>query len=83
MRIAPLLIGDDRQRVRVFNDSGEYACTVRVSTRARPGVVNALGLWWRKLGLAGTNINQLTSQKLTDIGRGPVFYDCLVEVLPA
>jgi hypothetical protein len=43
-------------------------------------VVNGLGIWWRKLGLDGTNVNQLTSQKLTDLGRGPVFYDCLVEV---
>ena len=51
-----------------------------VSERARPGVVNGMGIWWRKLGLAGTNVNQLTSQRLTDLGRGPVFYDCLVEV---
>jgi hypothetical protein len=28
----------------------------------------------------GTNVNQLTSQRLTDIGRGPTFYDCLVQV---
>jgi anaerobic selenocysteine-containing dehydrogenase len=69
--------------VRVFNDRGEYRCKVQVSPRARPGVVNGLGVWWRKLGLAGTNVNELTSQNLTDMGRGPVFYDCLVEVQPA
>ncbi|GAB3773332.1 molybdopterin oxidoreductase family protein [Ramlibacter monticola] len=73
----------DAQVVRVFNDRGEYVCKARVSPRARPGVVNGLGIWWRKLGLAGTNVNQLTSQKLTDLGRAPVFYDCLVEVQPA
>jgi anaerobic selenocysteine-containing dehydrogenase len=66
--------------VRVFNDRGEYRCKARVSDRARPGVVNGLGVWWRKLGLDGCNVNQLTSQNLTDLGRGPVFYDCLVEV---
>jgi anaerobic selenocysteine-containing dehydrogenase len=66
--------------VRVFNDRGEYRCKAQVCARARPGVVNGLGVWWRKFGLAGTNVNQLTSQKLTDMGRGPVFYDCLVEV---
>jgi anaerobic selenocysteine-containing dehydrogenase len=71
------------QVVRVFNDRGEYFCKAVVSKRARPGVVNGLGIWWRKLGLAGTNVNQLTSQHLTDLGRGPVFYDCLVEVGPA
>jgi anaerobic selenocysteine-containing dehydrogenase len=69
--------------VRVFNDRGEYRCSAQVSERARPGVVNGLGVWWRKLGLAGTNVNELTSQKLTDLGRGPVFYDCLVEVRAA
>jgi anaerobic selenocysteine-containing dehydrogenase len=66
--------------VRVFNQRGEYRCKAKVSTRARPGVVHGMGIWWRKLGLDGTNVNQLTSQKLTDLGRGPVFYDCLVEV---
>ncbi|MBI5275289.1 MAG: molybdopterin oxidoreductase family protein [Burkholderiales bacterium] len=68
--------------VRVFNDRGEYLVKAEVSDRARAGVVNGLGVWWRKFGLAGTNVNQLTSQKLTDLGRGPVFYDCLVEVQP-
>ncbi|MBX3654325.1 MAG: molybdopterin oxidoreductase family protein [Ramlibacter sp.] len=66
--------------VRVFNDRGDYRCKAVVSKRARPGVVNGMGIWWRKLGLDGTNVNQLTSQNLTDLGRGPVFYDCLVQV---
>ena len=66
--------------VRVFNQRGDYLVKAEVSARARPGVVNGLGVWWRKFGLAGTNVNQLTSQHLTDLGRGPVFYDCLVEV---
>jgi len=66
--------------VRVFNARGDYRCRMEVSTRARPGVVNGMGIWWRKLGLDGKNVNQLTSQKLTDLGRAPTFYDCLVEV---
>jgi anaerobic selenocysteine-containing dehydrogenase len=66
--------------VRVFNQRGTYRCKAEISRRARPGVVNGLGVWWRKLGLDGSNVNQLTSQQLTDLGRGPVFYDCLVEV---
>lgn len=74
---------DDGTVVRVFNDRGEYRCRAQVCERARPGVVNGLGVWWRKLGLAGTNVNQLTSQRLTDIGAGPVFYDCLVDVQAA
>ena len=66
--------------VRVFNDRGIYHCKARLNQRARAGVVNGLGVWWRKLGLNGTNVNELTSQHLTDLGRAPVFYDCLVEV---
>jgi anaerobic selenocysteine-containing dehydrogenase len=68
------------ERVRVFNDRGSHCCTCRVSDRARPGVVNGMGIWWRKLGSDGTNVNELTHQRLTDIGRAPSFYDCLVEV---
>ena len=71
------------QTVRVFNDRGEYLCRCEVSPRARPGVVNGLGIWWRKFGLAGSNVNELTHQKLTDLGRAPSFYDCLVQVEPA
>jgi anaerobic selenocysteine-containing dehydrogenase len=66
--------------VKVFNDRGEYHCKAKVSDRARPGVVHGLGIWWRKFGLNGTNVNQLTSQHLTDMGRAPVFYDCAVQV---
>jgi anaerobic selenocysteine-containing dehydrogenase len=71
----------DGQTVRVFNDRGSYHCKARISQRARQGVVNGMGIWWRKLGLHGTNVNEVTSQHLTDMGRGPVFYDCVVEVV--
>jgi hypothetical protein len=43
-------------------------------------MVVGLGVWWRKLGSDGTNVNELTSQRLTDMGRAPVFYDCAVQV---
>jgi anaerobic selenocysteine-containing dehydrogenase len=69
--------------VRVFNDRGSYLCKAVVSARARRGVVNGLGVWWRKLGAERTNVNELTHQRLTDIGRAPSFYDCLVEVQAA
>ena len=66
--------------VRVFNDRGEHRCVARVSERARSGVVHGLGVWWRKFGRDGTNVNELTHQHLTDMGRAPSFYDCLVDV---
>jgi hypothetical protein len=44
-------------------------------------VVVALSVWWKKLTRDGKNANELTvSDALTDLGRGPLFYDCLVEV---
>ncbi|HEX2010334.1 MAG TPA: molybdopterin oxidoreductase family protein, partial [Roseateles sp.] len=67
----------DGAEVRVFNERGSYHCTARISARARPGVVNGLGIWWRKLGLRGSNVNEVTHQRLTDLGRAPSFYDCL------
>ncbi len=68
------------ETVRVFNGRGSYRCTVRTNGRARPGVVHGLGVWWRKLGLDGSNVNELTHQRLTDMGRAAAFYDCAVQV---
>jgi hypothetical protein len=40
----------------------------------------ALSIWWKKFASDGKNANELTSQRLTDMGRAPTFYDVLVEV---
>jgi anaerobic selenocysteine-containing dehydrogenase len=70
----------DGELVRIYNARGEHRCKLAVSARARLGVVNGLGVWWRKFGRDGRNLNELTHQRLTDLGAGPSFYDCLVEV---
>jgi anaerobic selenocysteine-containing dehydrogenase len=70
----------DGDRVTVFNDRGSLELKARVTDRARPGVVVALSVWWRKLTSDGRNANELTHQRLTDLGRGATFYDCLVQV---
>ena len=70
----------DGDAVRVFNDRGELRLTARVTDKARPGVVVALSIWWRKLSPDGNNANILTGQALTDLGRAATFYDVLVEV---
>ncbi|HWZ74521.1 MAG TPA: molybdopterin oxidoreductase family protein [Casimicrobiaceae bacterium] len=67
-------------RVRVFNDRGSMIAAARITDKARPGVVVALSIWWRKLSPDGTNANMLTGQALTDMGRAATFYDVLVEV---
>jgi anaerobic selenocysteine-containing dehydrogenase len=67
--------------VRVFNDRGSLELRARITDRARPGVVVGLSVWWRKLARDGKNANELTSSEtITDVGRGPTFYDCLVQV---
>jgi anaerobic selenocysteine-containing dehydrogenase len=73
----------DGSMARVFNDRGSLLLRTRVTERARPGVVVALSIWWKKLSSDGKNANELTSQDLTDLGGGPLFYDCLVQVEPA
>ena len=70
----------DGESVRIFNDRGSFRLRARVTNRARRGVVVALSVWWKKLTADGKNANELTSAALTDMGRGPTFYDCLVEV---
>jgi anaerobic selenocysteine-containing dehydrogenase len=70
----------DGDRVRAFNARG--ACELRavVTERAREGVVVSPSVWWNKLSPGGANVNQLTSQTLTDMGGGATFYDALVEI---
>jgi anaerobic selenocysteine-containing dehydrogenase len=67
-------------RVRVYNDRGSYTLKASVSARARPGVVVAPSVWWRKLSPDGRNANDLTSQAIADMGGAATYYDCLVEV---
>jgi anaerobic selenocysteine-containing dehydrogenase len=70
----------DGDRVRIFNDRGSFEARARLNGKSRPGVVTALSVWWHKYTPTGRNANAVTNQSLTDLGRGPTFYDCLVEV---
>ena len=68
------------QVVQIQNDRGAFHARLRVSDGIRPGVIWAPSIWWTKLAGDGRNANDTTSQRLTDLGEGPVFYDNLVEV---
>ena len=70
----------DGDMLRIFNDRGSFLARARVNDRSREGVVTALSVWWHKHTPGGRNANAVTNQSLTDLGRGPTFYDCLVEV---
>ncbi|MBY0239945.1 MAG: molybdopterin oxidoreductase family protein [Burkholderiaceae bacterium] len=66
--------------VRIYNDRGSFTCKARVTDKARTGLVVGLSIWWKKLAGDGKNANEVTSQRLTDMGRAPTFYDTLVQV---
>ena len=65
---------------RIFNDRGSFVARARVTDKAREGLVVGLSIWWKKLASDGKNANEVTSQRLTDMGRAPTFYDTLVQV---
>lgn len=67
--------------VRVFNDRGEVRLRAHVNGAVQRGVV-AGRLGWARFAPDGKSINALTSETLADIGGGPTFYSCLVEVEP-
>jgi anaerobic selenocysteine-containing dehydrogenase len=71
---------DGGEMVRIFNERGSFVARARVTPAARAGLVVGLSVWWKKLSSDGKNANEVTSQRLTDMGRGPTFYDTLVEV---
>jgi anaerobic selenocysteine-containing dehydrogenase len=69
----------DGDTVRIFNDRGSLRLTALLNPSLPAGVV-AARLDWSKFHPDGSNVNALTSERLTDIGAGATFYSTLVEV---
>ena len=69
----------DGDAVRIFNERGSLNLTALVNGSVPAGVV-AARLDWAKLHPDGANVNALTSERLTDLGRAATFYSTLVEV---
>jgi anaerobic selenocysteine-containing dehydrogenase len=67
-------------RVRVFNDRGSLLLKANVDGVVPAGVVRAPSTRWLKRAADRRNANVLTSDRLTDMGGGPTFYNCLVQV---
>ncbi len=67
-------------RVRTFNDRGSLLLKAQVGSMVGTGVVRLPAVRWTKSSPDGRGPNALTSDQLTDMGGGPVFYSCLVEV---
>lgn len=70
----------DGQTVTACNDRGAVRFTLRISARVPVGTVVTEGVWWREFISGDRGVNALTSQRLTDGGRGSTLYDVTVEV---
>jgi len=66
--------------VRVFNDRGVCLLIAKVDGEVSRGVVSAPSVRQSKRAAGGRNVNALVSERLTDLGGGPTFYSCLVQV---
>ena len=69
----------DADWVEIYNGRGKIQLRARIDGSVPEGVV-AASLNWNKLSAGGNNVNALTSERLTDLGRGATFYSTLVEV---
>ena len=66
--------------VRMYNARGSVRLRARVEDTVRTGVVSAPSVRWPKRSVDRRNVNALISERLTDLGGGPTFYSCLVQV---
>ena len=73
----------DGQRVIAFNTRGEVTFFLKCTPKVPAGVAVAEGVWWLEFAPGMRSVNALTSQRLTDRGRGSTFYDNRVEVRAA
>ncbi|MFZ4437950.1 MAG: molybdopterin oxidoreductase family protein [Syntrophales bacterium] len=70
----------DGQRVTAYNGYGEVEFVLKTTKRAPTGTVVTEGVWWREFIPGQRGVNALTSQRLTDGGRGSTLYDVTVDV---
>lgn len=69
-------------RNRIVSAQGSIIRKTIVSDAAVEGSVVALGQWWPKLAPDGRSLNELTSERLTDLGGGSTFGNVVVRLEP-
>ncbi len=62
------------------NDHGELETAIAISDAVPSGVAVVEGAWWIEAAPGRRTVNALTSQALTDMGRGSTLYDNFIEV---
>ncbi len=70
----------DGDRVNVASLNGSILRKAIVSEDGKAGVAIALGQWWPKLAPDGKSLNDITSERLTDLGGGSTFGNPVVRV---
>jgi len=70
----------DGGEVVAYNGLGDVGFCLKVTERVPAGTVVTEGVWWREFIPGQRGVNCLTSQRLTDGGRGSTLYDVAVEV---
>lgn len=68
------------QLVIAYNGRGEASYQLKVIDKVPAGVVVSEGVWWLEHTTGRRSSNVLTSQRLTDSGKGSTFYDVKVNV---
>lgn len=71
---------EDGQLVTAYNERGEVTFKLKITTKIPKGVVVTEGVWWLENTPGDRSVNTLTSQRLTDKGKGSTFYDVKVNV---
>ncbi|MDQ4044740.1 MAG: molybdopterin oxidoreductase family protein [Chloroflexota bacterium] len=72
----------DGHTVRVYNERGSVLLRADVTDCVRPGVVVSPKGHWGQRSLDGRNVNQLTTDELSDLGGGSSFHGTQVFVAP-
>lgn len=72
----------DGERIRIESRQGSIVRKAVVSDDACEGVLVAVGQWWPKLAPDKKSLNDLTSERLTDLGAGSTFGNPMVRVTP-
>ena len=70
----------DGAMVEVYNDRGRHRREAKVSDRTQPGLLILEQIYWESEASAGTGVNDLTSQAITDMGEGGTFHESRVNV---
>ena len=71
---------ENGDHVEVTSPNGSILRKAIVSDDAKPGVLVALGQWWPKLSPDGKGLNDITDERLTDLGGGSTFGNPVVSV---